>query len=789
MRQEAFFAKRLAFVSTYLGSAVKSLAKQIASLVLLLLTTCSVVAQTPVQVEIEAVEVRNNSISVTHNGKSRKLTLAPNVEITIDGKKAALASLLPGHTASVIYDKEAAAVTSIAAQRTAMLPAEKLAEGWDQIDDRLIFLMVRLASTEASLEATENAIAASSRNQTRKTGQVRQAENKNEDMDRKGGGPMKWSLFYGRTAESFFYHPTDRNTTYHTTTILSQQAPVNDNQAGPGVPSRQGLPVHQRPPQFDYIYRANESAKARAERDIAQLIGKAAELIERKQRLEAEQAGLWCEVAFRSVSHYDLDKKPLYRFEPLMAKTDSDARVQLETIRSAASFMALALSIVDAAQKDQPATLSKIKPAVAKARQDMNDAWLRIGVDVTDRKSAEGRFHALAKKLEESASNLSDSYLVALEGDMAKDQQRKDTFRGLLQESIIRYAEIILALDEMATLMKDDWQIKPDVDKPIKFVGLEKTEASWGLAGLSDPTTFNTSGEALPVTRTTALFNGVSLDGWHTEGSQWTVNKGILIGEKLDPNGTGSFLVSDNDFRDFVLYAEFKLHEGNSGIQIRSIKQSTGMVIGPQADITFQQDYRWLGCLTGERIQPEMIAQTSQAVKDRLRQVVDPNGWNSMKISVRASQTTIFINDVKTVQSSLPTGFESGVIALQLHGGGRTRIEFRKIEIEEIKNEQAFDPFKQNSVWDDGGVKLTVIERRGGTFRARLECNEWARNIRGTIKDGQVTWLAKGVQPIKGGTGGDNFATISKDENGYPMDVEWQQANGVSGTGTYRLND
>lgn len=105
---------------------MKSLAKQIGSLVLLLLTTCTVVAQSVVQVEIEAVDVGNKSISVTHNGKSRKLPLAPNVEITIDGKKAALASLLTGNTASVIYDKEVAAITSIAAQRTAILPAEKL---------------------------------------------------------------------------------------------------------------------------------------------------------------------------------------------------------------------------------------------------------------------------------------------------------------------------------------------------------------------------------------------------------------------------------------------------------------------------------------------------------------------------------------------------------------------------------------------------------------------------------------------------------------------------------------
>jgi hypothetical protein len=103
--------------------------------------------------------------------------------------------------------------------------------------------------------------------------------------------------------------------------------------------------------------------------------------------------------------------------------------------------------------------------------------------------------------------------------------------------------------------------------------------------------------------------------------------------------------------------------------------------------------------------------------------------------------------------------------------------------------EETIAPFKQKSVWSGEGIKLTVIERKGGTFRAKLETKEWSRIVKGTVNEGKVTWLAKDVQPIKGGIGGDNFGTISKDEEGYRMDVEWKQSNGVSGTGTYRLND
>jgi len=42
-----------------------------------------------------------------------------------------------------------------AQQSDPFAPAEKLADGWEQIDQRLIFLMVRLADIEANLDAVD----------------------------------------------------------------------------------------------------------------------------------------------------------------------------------------------------------------------------------------------------------------------------------------------------------------------------------------------------------------------------------------------------------------------------------------------------------------------------------------------------------------------------------------------------------------------------------------------------------------------------------------------------------
>lgn len=428
---------------------------------------------TVVDVRIVSLDHEQSKVTVSYGGNSRELKLAQDVTIEIDGQRKDKRSLRLGDNAQVTYDKDLALVTKILVHNELMVPAQKLPEGWDEIDQRLIFLMVRLANVEASLDAINQVLDRKAITANTKEVDAARAEKANEQLDRKGGGPIKWSEFYGLTAEKFFYHPTDRNTTYHTRTILSQQGSQADNKIGGGVPSSQGLPVHQRPPQFDYIYRANEKAKDRAEAEASSLRGKLDKLVFRRQRLEAEQAGLWVEVAFRAILHYDLDQKPLYRFDPLLLASDTLSRQRAETIKTSAAFMALSLSIVSDAETDQAGTFTRIKPAVAEARQKLSDAFLSLGIDVTDKKTNIGRFYALAKKIDDVSSNLTDSYIVAMEGDSAKDQQRKTLFRGQLQQSLLNYAQIVLAMDEMLTALAEDVDYKPNTDSPIQFASLK----------------------------------------------------------------------------------------------------------------------------------------------------------------------------------------------------------------------------------------------------------------------------------------------------------------------------
>ncbi|HET6881463.1 MAG TPA: lectin-like protein [Pirellulales bacterium] len=87
------------------------------------------------------------------------------------------------------------------------------------------------------------------------------------------------------------------------------------------------------------------------------------------------------------------------------------------------------------------------------------------------------------------------------------------------------------------------------------------------------------------------------------------------------------------------------------------------------------------------------------------------------------------------------------------------------------------DMFQAGTVWvkdDQGGrSKLTVLTRRGETFTAKFELgNGLVRQLKGTVKDGRVSWLAKDVRST-GRPGGDNDGLLSRDERGEKIDFVW----------------
>jgi len=100
------------------------------------------------------------------------------------------------------------------------------------------------------------------------------------------------------------------------------------------------------------------------------------------------------------------------------------------------------------------------------------------------------------------------------------------------------------------------------------------------------------------------------------------------------------------------------------------------------------------------------------------------------------------------------------------------------------------DAFQPRTVWTKDGPKseLTVLSRRGESFTAKYEfAGGLVRQIKGTVKDGRVSWLAKDVSST-GKPGGDNDGLLASDETGERIDFVWKDdSTGASGTYTLCL--
>jgi hypothetical protein len=205
--------------------------------------------------------------------------------------------------------------------------------------------------------------------------------------------------------------------------------------------------------------------------------------------------------------------------------------------------------------------------------------------------------------------------------------------------------------------------------KPLLFLG----------AGLSLATRLVAS-DALP------LFDGRSLKGWDGDTNRtWRVQGGVIQGGTLEATvPRNEFLATTRSFTNFVLRAKFKLEgtEGfvNSGIQFRSQRvPNDAEMIGYQADL----GDGWWGALYDESRRNKVLAKPADA---DLGKPVRKNDWNDYEVRCEGPRIQLRINGVSTVdytetQKDIPL---HGRIGLQVHGGGKTRVSFKDILIEEL---------------------------------------------------------------------------------------------------------
>ncbi|MCU0389509.1 MAG: DUF1080 domain-containing protein [Thermoflexibacter sp.] len=183
------------------------------------------------------------------------------------------------------------------------------------------------------------------------------------------------------------------------------------------------------------------------------------------------------------------------------------------------------------------------------------------------------------------------------------------------------------------------------------------------------------------------LFDGKTLSGWEGDTTKtWKVVNGAIVGGSLTEDVPhNDFLCTTQSYDNFVLKLKFKL-EGNggfinAGVQFRSKRAAAPSyeMIGYQADM----GDKYYGALYDESRRDVVLAGVDSITSAK---IVKHGEWNDYEIRADKQHIQIFLNRQQTVdyQELDPQIPQSGLIGLQVHGGGKALVSFKDIVIRKI---------------------------------------------------------------------------------------------------------
>ncbi len=203
-----------------------------------------------------------------------------------------------------------------------------------------------------------------------------------------------------------------------------------------------------------------------------------------------------------------------------------------------------------------------------------------------------------------------------------------------------------------------------------------------------------------------SLFNGRDLTGWDGNPDLWSVEDEAITGRTTAeaPLKFNTFLIwQGKPLEDFQLELQYRIVDGNSGIQYRSrvIDASKWIVGGYQADIEAGKKYtgilyeekgRGILTLRGERVvitADGKKTKTSFAKTEDLQKKIVNEGWNNYLIEARGNVLKHTINGQlmsETDDAEKGKRSAAGVLALQVHQGPPMTVQFRAIRLKRLND-------------------------------------------------------------------------------------------------------
>ena len=183
------------------------------------------------------------------------------------------------------------------------------------------------------------------------------------------------------------------------------------------------------------------------------------------------------------------------------------------------------------------------------------------------------------------------------------------------------------------------------------------------------------------------LFNGRNLNGWDGDPALWSVENGAIVGTTDNhPVKQNTFLIYQQPYADFILKAEVKLRNHNSGIQFRSVQlPGPGWVVsGYQADFSEAGEKSAWGNFYEEKGRSRTLMKTPDEGWQIAKSIYHKGGWNEYEIFAQGNHIRLKLNGVQTIDAHDDKA-KTGIIAIQLHMGEPMRVEVRNIRLKVLR--------------------------------------------------------------------------------------------------------
>ena len=202
-----------------------------------------------------------------------------------------------------------------------------------------------------------------------------------------------------------------------------------------------------------------------------------------------------------------------------------------------------------------------------------------------------------------------------------------------------------------------------------------------------------------------SIFDGKTLEKWDGNPDLWRVEDGAITGQTTDdkPLKANTFLIwRGGETADFELKLEYKIINGNSGIQYRSFElpDRKWAIGGYQADleagdtysgINYGENFRGILALRGEKTvigddhKPKVVEKFADT--NEIQAKIKKEDWNEYHVSAKGF---VFEHRINGVLTSVVTDEDKaqrrakGLLALQLHVGPAMKVQFRNIKLKQI---------------------------------------------------------------------------------------------------------